>query len=274
MSAPFNSGGGIWRGAVDVAGGIIRLAVVGAGSPIILLHGWTLDHRMWQPQIEQLARDFTLIVPDRRGSGRSSAVPDLAREADDLDRIADFVGIPCFSLIGLSQGAAVALEYARTAGSRVEALIASGAPLPCLSPRAEVLDLALYQSLARGGNMPAMRADWATHPLMQVRSAASEASLAAMLADYDGRDLLAPSTLPDLTQDAAAALAMPVLAMTGEHDTPWRKACARALADAAPHGQFALVEQAGHLANLDNPDRFNAIVGNFLHASLQQEAHK
>jgi pimeloyl-ACP methyl ester carboxylesterase len=59
-------------------------------------------------------------------------------------------------------------------------------------------------------------------------------------------------------------LPMPVLAMTGEHDTPWRRACARALAAVAPRARHSEIPQAGHLANADNPAAFNAAVAQFL----------
>jgi pimeloyl-ACP methyl ester carboxylesterase len=265
MAAPMAGPGGVWRGTLDVAGGLIRLTVAGKGAPVILLHGWTLDARMWQPQIAGLARDFELAVPDRRGFGRSSAPPDLAREADDVARIADFLGWERFSLVGLSQGASVALDCAGRLSERVSALVVCGAPLPRLVERNEALDLELYQRLARDGDLASMRADWATHPLMQAQTAPARDALCAMLADYQGCDLLAPSTLPDVTREAAARLAMPLLALAGKHDTLWRRSCAAALAEAAPKGQHAIIEGAGHVANLDNPACFDAILREFMH---------
>lgn len=262
----------MWRGALDVAGGLIRLTVAGEGAPVILLHGWTLDARMWQPQIAGLADDFALAVPDRRGCGRSSAPPDLPREADDIARIADFLGWERFSLVGLSQGASVALDCAARLGERVAALAVCGAPLPALVERAETLDLELYQGLTRDGNLAAMRADWAMHPLMQACIRPAREALAAMLADYQGCDLLSPSSLPDVTREVASCLAMPVLALAGEHDTPWRRACAAALAEAAPHGRSALIQDAGHVANLDNPAGFDAAIRDFLNSVLSQKA--
>ncbi len=249
---------------VDVGDGVIRVALAGEGLPIIMLHGWTLDHRMWTPQISDLAEDFLLVMPDRRGFGGSTAPPDLTREADDIDRIADLLGSQQFALLGLSQGAAVALDYAARAGNRAVAVIACGAPLPALVDREEVLDIALYRRLAKEANLAALRADWATHPLMQAHSDETQRALDEMLADYEARDLQAPSVLPDLGRAVLSRLAMPVLGMTGTVDTPWRRACATALAQAAPHGEFALIEQAGHVANLDNPDSFNRILANFL----------
>lgn len=272
MAAPMQGAGSVWRGALDVSGGLIRLTVAGEGAPVILLHGWTLDARMWQPQVAGLAGDFALAMPDRRGFGRSSAPPDLEREADDIARIADFLGWERFSLVGLSQGASVALDCAAHLGERIAALAVCGAPLPALVERDEVLDLELYQRLAQDGNIAAMRADWAMHPLMQACSDPAREALAAMLADYQGCDLLTPSSLPDVTREAACRLAMPVLALAGEHDTPWRRACAAALAEAAPRGAFALIEGAGHVANLDNPARFDAALTKFLNPVLPQEA--
>jgi pimeloyl-ACP methyl ester carboxylesterase len=270
MAAPVAGNSRIRRSAVDVAGGLLRLTVAGDGPALILLHGWTLDARMWQPQIAGLARAFTLVMPDRRGFGRSSAPPDLTREAEDIARIADVLKLERFGLVGLSQGASVALDAAGRLGPRVAALAVCGAPLPALVERAEALDLAHYQRLAGAGDLAAMRAAWATHPLMQAQTRTAREALAAMLADYDGRDLLAPSGLPDLTCESVAALPMPILALAGEHDTPWRRACAAALAEAAPHGRYALVEGAGHVANLDNPARFDACLSDFFHTATQQ----
>lgn len=257
-----------------VPDGEIHLSVTGHGPPLILLHGWSLDARMWQPQIAGLARDFRLIMPDRRGFGRSSAPPDLMRETDDLARIADHLGLDRFSLLGLSQGAALALAYANHAPLRLAAIIASGAPLPLLVPRGEVLDLELYQTMAQRGEMAAMRSDWAKHPLMQARTPTARLRLQGLLANYDGRDLLAPSSLPDLAPAAIAALPMPLLAITGDGDTAWRKACAIALSHTAKHGAFALIDNAGHVANLDNPASFNRLIADFLNASVPASAQQ
>jgi pimeloyl-ACP methyl ester carboxylesterase len=259
----------LWHGEVDVGDGIVPIAMAGEGPPLIMLHGWTLDRRMWQPQIDALAQHFLLVMPDRRGFGQSSAPPNLAREADDVERIADFLGFGRYALLGLSQGAGIALDCAHKHGWRINSLIASGAPLPALVERDEVIDLDQYEAWARDGDMAAMRADWSRHELMRHDNAATAALVDQMLADYDGRDLLAPSGLPGVPRDALTHLPMPLLAMTGASDTPWRRDCAQALADLAPRGRHALIDGAGHMANLDNPEGFNHIVVGFLRTSLK-----
>lgn len=255
---------------IAVDGGAIPVAMAGEGAPVILLHGWSLDHRMWAPQVEGLAKGLAgglrLIMPDRRGCGRATAPPDLAREAEDVIAIADALGIDRFALVGLSRGAVVALDVARRFGARLTGLAVSGAPLPALLEREEVIDLDRFRALAAAGDIATLRAEWAQHPLMQTHTPKARALMGEILADYDGRDLAAPGTAPDCPREALAALMLPVLAMTGEHDTPWRKACAMALGQIAPRGMHALIPRAGHLANADNPAAFNAALAAFLGA--------
>lgn len=265
IDAPIEpTGRQVWHGQVDVGDGIVPIHMAGDGPPLILLHGWTLDWRMWTPQIDALSRQFLLVMPDRRGFGQSSAPPDLAREAEDIDRVADFLGFGRYALLGLSQGGAIALECAQRSGFRISALIISGAPLPVLVERDEDIDIDRYEALARAGAMEAMRSDWARHPLMAHENPETSALVEEILADYEGRDLLSPSQLHGVPRDALSRLPMPVLAMTGDADSRWRRDCALALSEAVPRGSCRLVEGAGHLANLDNPSQFNRIVGDFL----------
>lgn len=251
-------------GEVAVEDGTLPVAMAGEGAPVILLHGWTLDHRMWAPQVAGLAQDFFLVMPDRRGCGAATAPPDLAREAEDVIAIADFLGFERFALVGLSQGAVVALDVARKFASRLTGLVVSGAPLPALVERQEVIDLERFRALAAAGDLERLRAEWSRHPLMETHTAEARALLLNMLADYDGRDLLAPSHAPGFPREAAALLAMPVLAMTGAHDTLWRRECARVLASLAPRARHLEIPAAGHLANADNPAAFNAALSRFL----------
>jgi pimeloyl-ACP methyl ester carboxylesterase len=271
MAAPSagpDAGDAVWYGEVAVHGGTLPIAmacsVAGEDAPVILLHGWTLDHRMWTPQVAGLVDRHFLVMPDRRGCGRATAPPDLEREAEDVIAIADFLGFDRFALVGLSRGAVVALDVARRFGSRLTGLVVSGAPLPALVPREEVIDLDRFRALASAGELATLKAEWAQHPLMATHTPQAAALMADILADYDGRDLLVPSEPPGFPREVLAMLAMPVLAMTGEHDTPWRRACAAALAEVAPRARHVEITQAGHLANADNPAAFNAAVTSFL----------
>jgi pimeloyl-ACP methyl ester carboxylesterase len=90
-----------------------------------------------------------------------------------------------------------------------------------------------------------------------------------IVSDYDARDLLRASSLPPFSDAQIAGLPMPLLAMAGAAESRWRIACARLLAETAPLGEFTLVNGAGHIANIDQPDAFNGTLLQFLAAHCQ-----
>lgn len=250
--------------AITVDGGVLPVSVIGQGFPVIFLHGWTLDHRMWQPQIAGLSPALRLILPDRRGFGGATAPPDLAREAADVLAIADALDLAQFGLVGLSQGAGVALDSALQHPDRIRALVLAGTPLPGLVPGSDAPPREDYAALVRKGAICEMRRQWMQHPLMHLANPSPSALLNQIVGDYEGRDLLAPSALPLFSADAIARLSMPVLALAGAHETPWRIACAQFLADNALRGRFERIAHAGHMINMEQPGTFNALLHDFL----------
>lgn len=243
---------------VSVAGGALAVACAGAGPPVVLLHGWTLDGRAWTPQ-RALADRFRLIAPDRRGFGRSTAPFDIAAETDDLIALADALELDRMILVGMSQGGRVALRAARDRPERVAGLVLQGAPLDGFHPEpagADEIPLSRYRALVRGGRLDEMKRLWAAHALM--RGVAAE----RLLADYDGRDLKLPETPADGMADSLGAIAAPALVLTGEEDTLWRQLVADALAYGLPNARRARLP-GGHLCNLSHPAPFNVALATF-----------
>src|SRR3954452_25405155 len=97
----------------------------GSGPVVALAHGFTLDHRMWQPQLEAFSKSHTVIRYDMRGFGRSSMPLPGAEysQARNLAMLLDRLGIARTALIGLSYGGWVALEFALLFPERVSALV-------------------------------------------------------------------------------------------------------------------------------------------------------
>lgn len=95
-----------------------------SGTPLILLHGYPLDHRMWSKVRDALvAAGHRIIVPDLRGFGKAPAGAGTMREyASDVLRLADRVGIQRFALAGFSMGGYVAMEVCRQAKGRIVGL--------------------------------------------------------------------------------------------------------------------------------------------------------
>lgn len=97
----------------------------GQGTPLVLIHGYPLDHSIWDETASLLSETFDLILPDLRGFGASASSTDpytLADMASDLAELLDELGIPKAALAGHSMGGYVALAFLRTYPARVRGL--------------------------------------------------------------------------------------------------------------------------------------------------------
>jgi len=250
----------------------LRFRDEGRGTPVMLLHGWTLDLDMWDPQVEAWCDHFRLVRFDRRGFGLSSGDPAPARDLADLDALRLHLELGPVAVVGMSQGARAAVEFALAYPEAVACLVLDGPPHLTKAASEDDVPFAHYQAIARAQGLVAFQNTWARHPLLELRSrdASARRLLARMLARYPGRDLLqevAPS-------DAAAvprfeALATPTLLVTGEHDQPARVREADELARQIPYAERAVIRHAGHLPNLDNPLVYNARVRAFFDRHLR-----
>lgn len=252
---------------VAVQGGTIRVETLGSGPPLLLVHGWTLDRRIWEFQAEALGARFRVIAFDRRGFGQSTAPPDLAREPEDIAAIADFLGLERFALIGMSQGARTALAFAMRYPERVSALVLQGAPLSGVPDADEALPLDAMAALAANGQFDAMRRLWRAHPLMQVEGARANACLDRIASEYGARDLLLPEPALDVTVADLARIRAPVLAITGGREPAWRHRVADILA-AATGGSRIDIPGGRHLCNLSESEAYNAVLADFLETAL------
>lgn len=256
---------------VSVPDGQIHVRSFGQGPLVVLLHGWTLDWRIWQPQMS--LPGFTFVMPDRRGFGQSTAPACLLAERDDILKIADHFGAPEFALVGLSQGAGVALDCARSHPERVKAVGLIGAPLHQLVPEASdppEIDRIAFAKLVRAGKLTEMLAQWKAHPLTQVVPT-GQALVNDILADYDGRDQLVDQDPLHFRVQDIGGMAMPVLALAGAQDSDWRKQVAHYIGSHVQHGQTKIIANAGHLANVDQSEAVNLQLLNFLNAHHLKE---
>jgi pimeloyl-ACP methyl ester carboxylesterase len=249
----------------------LRYRDEGHGSALILIHGWTLDLEMWQPQAQELSRACRVIRYDRRGFGLSSGHPSLAEDFDDLAELLDHLQVRTAVVLGMSQGARVALDLALRLPHRVSALILDGAPNPTDVAEGgpdEEVPRARYRELIRTQGMHAFRREWRNHPFVRLHTNDVQASelLAQILARYPAHDLRETPPRPPVAIEASALnlLRKPVLILNGELDTEIRRRLGLILSHALPFATRDVVPQAGHLANLDNPRAYNDFVRQFL----------
>ena len=174
-----------------------RLAyeVTGDGPAVVLVHGFGLDLRMWDPQVEPLAARFRVVRYDCRGFGASGpfdpAVP--YTHADDLLALLDHLAIQDAALVGLSFGGRVVLHTVLAAPARVRGLALLGAVLdgvPWDPASAHALEEVTRQVQVSG--MLAGRAAWLSHPLFASARQRPDLArqLAGIMAGYPGQHWL------------------------------------------------------------------------------------
>ena len=93
--------------------------VSGAGDPIVLIHAFSVDRRMWEPQIATFDRRFRIVRYDLRGHGRSAAPAGPYAGYADLKDVLDVLGIQRATLVGLSAGSAALIAKSVANGRHV-----------------------------------------------------------------------------------------------------------------------------------------------------------
>jgi len=110
---------------IQVNGISLAYEKLGVGAPLMLIHGFPLDHTIWNDVANLLKGDFTLILPDLRGFGQSTTVETLytmSDMADDLVALLDHFGIEKTAIAGHSMGGYVALAFAKKYLQRMSGL--------------------------------------------------------------------------------------------------------------------------------------------------------
>jgi pimeloyl-ACP methyl ester carboxylesterase len=240
------------------------------GAPLVLLHAFPLDRRMWEPQLAALSDVARVIAPDLPGFGESPAAPFTVEGV--ADAVAEFLTaleIPKAVVCGLSMGGYVALALARRHPDRLGKLVLADtrAGVDDSTTRAnrsksialvnEKGSAALFETMAPkvlSERTHAARPDVVAR-LRAIAAAQPAASVAAALAALRDR--------PD-GNAGLKAVAVPTLVVVGEFDVVTPALAAANLAAQIRGSTLAHIPGAGHLSNVENPDAFNAAVRAFL----------
>jgi 3-oxoadipate enol-lactonase len=269
---------------IRINGEQLYYEVDGNGAPLVLIHGWSLNLRMWDAQVRELSRTYRVIRYDRRGFGRSTGHEDITWDAADLNALLDHLGIASAHILGMSQGARVALQFARNYPRRVTALILHGTPAPNGFPLAwsgeDRPRFDEWERIAREQGMDAFRRAWSAHPLMSVPTGRSKvvAELAMLLGAYRGGRFLDPAQpsgpITEITMDDLPGIKVPTLVVAGDAEVPFLQIVARSLAYYLPSARFASIQDGGHMVNIIAPKTYNAAVSDFLRSVSQPALHR
>lgn len=234
----------------------------GNGRPLIMLHGWCLNHCMWMYAEDEFCSDYCIISPDLAGFGQSDHLRgpySLTRYADDVRSLIEELDLQDVVLVGFAFGAAIAIETASISGDRIAGLVSVGVPGAAHSPYAR---------------MPkAMRRDW---PDFARRSAQalfhnpqSEATLIWLERLFASAPLsVAIETVAVLAAyepvDHVGAAKVPQVFIHADKDTVAPVALGEVCSRTAPNGRLSVIADCGHLIVLDRKDAFHASLRAFL----------
>ncbi|GER89256.1 alpha/beta hydrolase [Dictyobacter vulcani] len=246
----------------------------GIGMPVLLLHAFPLNHAMWDGTITALLAEqrYRLVAPDFRGFGESGLNNDISTMdllADDLAALMDTLGMQQAILCGLSMGGYVAFAFYRKYPQRVGGLILADTQAGADSEEARTNREKVAQMAEQQGpdalaelQLPRLISEHArTHqPEVEtrIRQMITAANPAGIAAAARGMALRADSTV------MLETITCPTLVIVGEQDVLTPPAVARAYAQRIPDAQLAVIPNAGHLSNLEQPAIFQEVVRTFL----------
>ncbi len=236
--------------------------MAGRGSLILFLHGIGGNRAHWASQLTFFSRNYRAVAWDARGYGDSDDYDGALRFDDftaDLLRVLDFLKERKAHLVGLSMGGRIARNFALKHPGRVATLtLANTSPgFDALSAE-EVLK---YVEERRSRTPPSAR--------RLLGSRAGPGAQEALLASFHAlrNDSYLKALEASVSQDRGAPLerlAVPTLVITGDEDRVYPPALAQGMAQRIPGAELVVLEGCGHLSNLEQPERFNAALLDFL----------
>jgi pimeloyl-ACP methyl ester carboxylesterase len=261
-------------GFAEVNGTRLYYEVAGSGDPLVLIHGMTLDTRMWDDQFEPLARQYRVVRYDARGFGKS-ALPTAGKpyaHTDDLKALLTHLDIARAFILGLSMGGGIAIDFAVAHPEATAALLPVDSRLNGWQMDAEFAAyLSAVRERARETGIDAARDVWTYSamfkPALENPTVASR--LVQMVADYSGWHWVNDNPLRTPAPSASQRLhtiRVPTFIVVGERDVPDCLAIADTLHQRIPKACKVVMTRVGHMANMEDPERFNALVSDFLAA--------
>ncbi len=266
-------------GFVPVSGnGSIYYEEMGSGEPLILLHGHTLDRRMWAPQFVPFAQKYRTIRIDFRGYGRSSKQVEGFQfmHLDDLLTVMDSLHIEQAHIVGVSMGAFVAGDMLAIAPERMlSCVMASGGIRSVKGPHEPMDSLESTQrdreiAQVKLKGVETAKQEWLEQLVAGGGSHREEIRepLHRMVSEWDAFQLLHKEARSFWAREAWQTLAercpnVPTLMFKGEcdlHGKPYRPREMQYL----PCIRIEVLSDCGHMSNMEQPEAFNRLVLDFL----------
>ncbi|MEE4453243.1 alpha/beta fold hydrolase [Novosphingobium resinovorum] len=239
----------------------------GAGTPLVLAHGFGGSRRDWDAVVAALPGANPLIAYDLRGFGTSDTDGAAYSHADDLLALLDALGIAEADLCGMSLGGATVLNFALDHPERVRRLVLVSPLMVGWTWTADWIERwKAIGRAARAGNMAQARDLWWNHPLFDtVRESPAAAAMRASIEAFHGDQWVQDAQRPALPDsERLGQLSAPTLLLTGERDTADFRMIAEAIAAMGRNVTRIDHPRAGHMLNLEIAATIAAEISRFL----------
>jgi len=253
----------------------VELATVdrGRGLPVLLVHGFPLDHSMWQGQIEALSDRYRVIAPDLRGCGQSGVTEGpvtMEQFADDLAGLLDALAVQSpVVYCGLSMGGYIAWPFCRRHGRRLAGLILCDTRAAPDTPQAAAGRQDMAQRVLREGPSPLVESllpRLFAETTCRDRPELVEAVHRVMMGT-DRRGIAAATLGMAVRADGTPLLPhidCPTLVIVGESDAIAPAAEMEGIAHAIPNARLVRIPGAGHMAPMEQPAAVSQAMLDFL----------
>jgi len=241
----------------------LALSVAGDGDLLLFLHGIGGRRQNWDAQVQFFSRTHKAAAWDARGYGESEDYDgplDFTVFSKDLLRVLDHFGARRAHVVGLSMGGRIARNFALHHPDRVQSLtLANTSPgFGALTPEQVQRFIAERRNL-----QPEEQAQRLLGP--DAPREAFEKLVASMRALH--RESYLKTVEASVAQDLAAPIEqirVPTLIIGSRHDQLYPPSIAEGMARRIPAARLAIIEDAGHLSNLERPQEFNRLLDEFL----------
>jgi 3-oxoadipate enol-lactonase len=245
---------------------------LGEGDPLVLLHAFPLNGRMFESQMRAFSGSHRVVAPDYPGFGRSPrtpAQPDVHYYAEGVRDLLDRLHLERVILGGVSMGGYVAFECMRLFPERVSALVlANTRPEPDSEEMRETrVETALSVAEEGVGVLVELQMERLLTPYTLQNDEELVESVRAMIFENSPDGVVAAlgamRERPDSTP-LLGEIGVPTLVVGGEEDVIIAPEVVDAMAAKIPGTRHVIIPRTGHLSTLEAPERFNAVLADFL----------
>ena len=261
---------------LPVRGGNLYYETAGEGPPLVLIHAGFLDSRMWDNQFQLFTKGARVIRYDVRGYGRSSRPNEEYSDAEDLFALLKHLDIENATILGVSNGGRIALDFVSVHPAMVNSLILvspgirgykSSGPEEDreweeLDKKGDLQDLAISENRIDD----AVKMDleiWASAQGMTSKSRILEIATANSHIHKNPPNKLQKSPEPSAFTKLSQ-IRIPTTLIVGDQDVKGMQLMTKRLHELIPGSKLKVIRGADHIANMSRPEEFNAIVSSFL----------